>query len=57
MEHDPDRLGELKELAETAMDDKRDEVGDEAQARELLDLPTEDAGVRARQQEGDSPDA
>jgi hypothetical protein len=45
---------DVKELAEAAMADKRDEVGDEGQARELWDVPTEEPGTLARQQEDDA---
>ena len=43
----------LGELAEQAMSDKRDEIGNEDQSRELWDVPTESAGTLADQQKDD----
>jgi hypothetical protein len=43
----------LRELAEDAMAEKQEETGDDAQARELWDVPTEPAGVLADQQRED----
>jgi hypothetical protein len=43
---------DLGELAEELMSDKREEVGSEAQSRELWDVPTEsDADLAAQQKD------
>lgn len=47
--HQP--LDDLKELAEEEMADKQREVGNEAQARELYDIPSESAEELTEQQE------
>lgn len=52
MEHQQG-LDDLKDLAEEEMADKRREVGNEAQARELYDVPSEPAEKLAVQQEGE----
>lgn len=47
-------LDDLKELAEQEMADKRDEFGDEDQARELYDVVSESPATLVHQQdEGD----
>ncbi len=43
-------LDDLKDLAEAEMADKRVEVGDEQEARELYDVPTEPVAELADQQ-------
>lgn len=43
-------LDNVKELAEEAMAEKTEMVGNEAQSRELWDVPTEPAEVLAEQQ-------
>ncbi len=43
-------LSDLKELAEEEIEARREEVGGETQARELLDIPSEDAPTLAREQ-------
>jgi hypothetical protein len=43
-------LSDLKELAEQEIEPRREEVGDETRARELLDVPSEDAPTLAREQ-------
>ena len=48
-EHDGDET--LRALAERAMGDKREELGDEEQARELFDVPSASAEDLARDQE------
>jgi hypothetical protein len=50
MEHQQP-LNDLKDLAEEEMADKRREVGNEAQTRELYDVPSEPAEDLAGQQE------
>ena len=47
-------LDDLKGLAEDAMADKREEVGSEAQTRELWDVPTEDPVTLAEQQNAET---
>lgn len=44
----------IKSLAEEAMEEKREEVGGEDQARELWDIPAESAGQPAEQQESEN---
>jgi hypothetical protein len=44
---------DLRELAEEVMEEKTNEVGNEAQSRELWDVPTEDAATLADAQEDD----
>jgi hypothetical protein len=48
------RDDDLKDLAEQAMKEKREETGDESQTRELWDVPTEpdSALVEQQQEEG-----
>jgi hypothetical protein len=44
---------DLRDLAERAMEDKREETGNESQTRELWDVPTETgADLAAQQEEG-----
>ena len=43
-------LDDVGDLAEQVIADKRDEMGDEGQARELYDVPTESAGDLKEQQ-------
>ena len=51
MKQEQEPSGEdLRELAEQAISDKREETGDEAQARELYDLPTESSAELADRQ-------
>lgn len=54
MSEQKDGTEHLGELAEEAMSDKRDEVGSEAQSRELWDMPTESAGTLADHQQDDA---
>jgi hypothetical protein len=42
---------DLGQLAREAMEDKRQEVGNETQARELWDIPSESDAALAEQQE------
>jgi hypothetical protein len=44
-------LSDLKELAEEEIESKREEVGSESRARELLDVPSEDAPSLAREEQ------
>lgn len=44
---------ELGELAEQEMAEKRDEMGSEAQARELYDVPTQSAAGLVEEQHDD----
>lgn len=43
----------LRELAEQEMREKREEMGNETQARELLDVPTETDAALVEQQKTD----
>lgn len=49
-------LDDLGELAEEEMDEKREELDNEEQARELYDLPSESAADLAAQQDEESRD-
>jgi hypothetical protein len=44
---------DLKDLAERAMEEKREEVGNESQSRELWDVPTASDEALAEQQESE----
>ena len=44
-------LSDLKDLAEEEIEERREEVGREPQARELLDVPSEDPARLASEQE------
>lgn len=47
------RQEDIKELAEKAMEEKREETGNESQTRELWDVPTEpDSALVEQQEEG-----
>lgn len=53
MTDDGERKDDLKDLAEQAMEEKREETGNENQARELWDVPTEPDSALVEQQKAE----